>query len=240
VSEATAELVFHAEQGETLRRMEGAGNYNRWLLSRAKPYLGRRVLDVGAGLGTFTEQLAEGRKVVALEPDPAFVPHLRHRFAYRPNVEVVAAELETLATARPRERFDSIVCFNVLEHVPDDEQALARLFGLLAPGGSLLALVPAHPLAFGSIDAVLGHERRYTPRTLSSRLEAAGFGVERLRHVNPVGLVGWFVSGRVLRRRQIPSGPLRLFDRAVPLLAAFDHLPVPCGLSLWAVARRPD
>src|SRR6185503_17623509 len=158
VSEAAA-VVFQAEQGETLRRMEQASNYNRWLLARATPYLGRRVLDVGAGIGTFTEQVADGRFVVALEPDPAFVPALRSRFARRTNVEVAAVPLDELA-ASSAEAFDSIVCFNVLEHIADDAGALARLFGLLEPGGVLLALVPAHPFAYGSIDAMLGHERR--------------------------------------------------------------------------------
>ncbi|HZO62312.1 MAG TPA: class I SAM-dependent methyltransferase [Gaiellaceae bacterium] len=237
---AAAGIVFHPGQGETLHRMEEAPNYNRWLLSRAAPYLGRRVLDVGAGLGTFTEQLAAGRRVVALEPDPAFVSRLRRRFAHRPNVEIVAAELESLAASRPRDRFDSIVCFNVLEHVADDEGALARMHGLLAPGGSLLLLVPAHPAAFGSIDAMLGHERRYARRPLRDRLVQAGFEVARLRHVNPTGVLGWFVASRIMRSRQIPSGPLRLFDRCVPLLAALDGLRLPLGLSLWAVARRPD
>jgi SAM-dependent methyltransferase len=237
VSEATA-VVFRAEQGETLRRMEEASNYNRWLLARAMPYLGRRVLDVGAGLGTFTEQVADGRSIVALEPDPAFVPSLRSRFAGRTNVEVAAAQLEELAASSP-DAFDSIVCFNVLEHIADDAEALAGLIGLLRPGGVLLALVPAHPFAYGSIDAVLGHERRYGKRQLATLLEQAGFRIERLSHVNPVGIAGWFVAGRIARSRQIPAGPLRVFDRCIPLLAALDRLHLPVGLSLWAVARRP-
>lgn len=237
MSEAAA-VVFRAEQGETLRRMEQASNYNRWLLARATPYLGRRVLDVGAGIGTFTEQVADGRFVVALEPDPAFVPALRGRFAGRANVEVAAAQLDELA-ASSSEAFDSIVCFNVLEHIADDAGALARLFGLLEPGGVLLALVPAHPLAYGSIDAVLGHERRYGKRRLATLLVQAGFELERLAHVNPVGIAGWFVAGRIARSTQIPSGPLRLFDRCIPLFTALDRLHLPVGLSLWTVARRP-
>ena len=104
---------------------------------------------------------------------------------------------------------------------------------------SLLLLVPAHPAAYGRIDAVLGHERRYRKRELGARLQAAGFEVARLRHVNPVGIAGWFVTSRLLRAEQMPSGPLRLHDRLVPVLRLIDRLPVPFGLSLWAVARRP-
>ena len=197
------------------------------------------MLDVGAGIGTFSEQIADGREVVALEPDPAFVPQLRHRFAGNPNVEVVAGDVVAMTPAGLPELFDAILCFNVLEHIADDAATLRRLRELLKPGGSLLALVPAHPVAFGSIDAALGHERRYSEQVLARRLADAGFELARLRHVNPVGALGWFVAARILRTRQIPSGALRLFDRLIPLLRALDRLPVPFGLSLWTVARRP-
>jgi 2-polyprenyl-3-methyl-5-hydroxy-6-metoxy-1,4-benzoquinol methylase len=232
----SAALVFHLEQGETLRRMEAAGNYNRWLVERGHPEIGRRVLDAGAGIGTFTAAVAEGREVVALEPDPAFVPALRARFAAAPNVEVRNCPVEELDGDAS---FDTILCFNVLEHIAADEAVLARCGSLLRPGGSLLLLVPAHPAAYGRIDVVLGHERRYRRTELAAKLESAGLEVARLRHVNPVGIAGWLVTSRLLRASQVPSGPLRLYDRLVPVLRLIDRLPMPFGLSLWAVARRP-
>jgi SAM-dependent methyltransferase len=235
VSEAA--LVFRAEQGETLRRLEEAENYNSWLLERTRPHLGERVLDAGAGVGTFTQQLAAGRHVVALEPDPRFVAALRQRFAGDPNVEVAACAVEELDPAD--HQFDSILCLNVLEHIADDEAALRSFHRLLRPGGALLALVPAHPVAHGRIDDVLGHERRYRKRELGDKLQRAALTVEALRHVNPLGIAGWLVAGRVLRASQVPSRPLRAFDRLVPLLRALDRAPLPFGLSLWAVARRP-
>jgi len=232
-----AALAFHLEQGETLRRMEAAENYNRWLLERGRAEIGRRVLDAGAGIGTFSAAVADGRQVVALEPDPTFVPALRERFAGCSNVTVLDCAVEELDGDAS---FDTILCFNVLEHIAADEAALARFASLLRPGGSLLLLVPAHPTAYGRIDYVLGHERRYAKRELSEKLEFAGLEVARLRYVNPVGILGWFVTSRLLRASQVPSGPLRLYDRLVPILRLIDRVPVPFGLSLWAVARRPE
>lgn len=233
----SAALVFRLEQGETLRRMEEAANYNRWLVDRGLGYVGRRVLDAGAGIGTFTAALASGRELVALEPDPAFAPALRQRFAATPNVQVLERAVEELDATEP---FDTVLCLNVLEHIAGDEAVLRRFHSLLQPGGALLLLVPAHPAAFGRIDSVLGHERRYAKRELGAKLRAAGFEVVELRHVNPVGLVGWFVTSRLLRRSHVPGGPLRLYDRLVPALRLVDRLPVPFGLSLWAVACRPE
>jgi SAM-dependent methyltransferase len=135
---------------------------------------------------------------------------------------------------------DSIVCFNVLEHIADDADALSRLRTLLAPGGHLLLLVPAHPFLYAPLDRLLGHERRYTKGDLALLLSETNLVVKELRLVNPIGALGWLVSARILRRRQIPLAPLRLYDRLVPLLRPLDALDLPLGLSVWAVAAAPQ
>jgi SAM-dependent methyltransferase len=227
-------------QAETLRRMATARNYNEWLFDRLRPYLGRRVLDVGAGVGTFCDLVApECDLVVALESDVVFAAALRDRFGDSDRVRVVESEAEVVEPSSLPGPFDSIVCLNVLEHIGDDAAALARFRELLAPGGRLLLLVPAHAALYGRADRALGHERRYSKLPLQRLLDQSGFTVDVARHVNPVGAAGWLVSGRLLRRAGIPRGPLRAYDRAVPLLRALDRLELPFGLSLWVVARRP-
>lgn len=226
------------EQDEILRRMEGAGRYNAWLLERMLPHLGPNVLDVGAGIGTFTEPIAARvERVVAAEPDPAFAERLAARVAHLDNVRVVAAHVHDLPSGDTG--FDAAVCMNVLEHIPDDTAALRSFRERLAPGGRLLILVPAHPFLFGATDDAVDHQRRYSSSDLRSKLASAGFEIVELRHVNPIGTIGWLVSSRLLRRRLIPSGPLALYDRLVPVFRALDALRLPVGLSLWAVARRP-
>ena len=227
-----------AAQAETLRRMARAVNYNEWLLERSRSHLGRDVVDVGAGSGTFVEKIADGtRHVVAVEPEEQFQPELRRRFAARDDVQVEPLAADALAKAYPA-AFDTAVCFNVLEHIRDDAAALASLAHTLRPGGNLLLLVPAHPLLYGELDRALEHERRYRSAALRRLLEDSGFAVVDLRHVNPLGAVGWLVAGRILRRDRIPETPLLAFDRAVPLLRRLDRVEAPFGLSLWAVARR--
>lgn len=80
--------------------MAQAHNYNDWLLERSLPYLRGRVLDVGAGIGTFTARAAEKAElVVAAEPDERFYPVLQERFATSDNVRVVPATIDALAAA---------------------------------------------------------------------------------------------------------------------------------------------
>lgn len=227
------------EQDEILRRMEGAGRYNAWLLERMLPHLGPSVLEVGAGIGTFTEPIASRvERVLAAEPDPAFAERLSARVARFENVRVVPSLVEDLP---PEDTgFDAAICMNVLEHIPDDAAALRSFRDRLAPGGRLLILVPAHPFLFGATDEAVAHQRRYARGELRSKLASSGFEILELRHVNPVGTLGWLVSSRILRRRLIPSGPLALYDKLVPVLRGLDALHLPVGLSLWAVARRPN
>src|SRR5919198_278074 len=160
--------------GAELDRMSSARNYNAWLLERARPYLGARVVDVGAGIGTFTVELGRfADSVVALEPDPEEASVLRSRFAGDERVSVLqctAAELPV-----DEARFDAAICFNVLEHVPDDVGALRAVHSRLRPGGHLLLLVPAHPALYGETDRAVDHVRRYDRETLRRAAETAGF-----------------------------------------------------------------
>jgi len=230
---------FAPSHDDVLTELANARNYNAWLFGRGRGRLGDRVLDVGAGIGTFTELAsAHARSVTALEPDEAFASYLRERFRERPGVEVVQADVTELDVAARAGTFDSIICFNVLEHVGDDETALRTFHELLAPGGHVLLLVPAHEWLSSPFDRAVGHERRYTARPMRALLERTGFAADELRYVNPVGAIGWLVSMRLRRRRELPAGQVRVFDRLVPLLRPLDSLRLPFGQSLWAVARK--
>jgi SAM-dependent methyltransferase len=210
--------------------------YNAWLFDRARPQLGRSVLDFGAGVGTFTElAAAAGAQVVAVEPEPEFARFLRERFAGDGRIRVIEGTIDEVEA----DSFESIICFNVLEHVENDAAALQTVFRLLVPGGRLFLLVPAHPSLYGGYDRAAGHYRRYSNQPLRALLATSGFDVETLGYVNPVGAVGWFLRVRLRSSSDWPSGSFAAFDRLVPLLRRLDRVPFPFGLSLWAVARRP-
>ncbi len=228
----------------TLSRMEsGAPHYNAWLGSKLREHAGPRVLEVGAGIGTITAELAPGReKVVALEVDPFYVRRLQNRFRSMPQVvpylsDVALADWEKLKA----ERFDSIVLSNVLEHIPDDAGAVRRFRQILPTGGKVLVVVPALPQLYGALDEAVGHHRRYTDSSLRAVLEGNGFSVEQLEWMNLLGLPGWFVNARLMRRRSIPPFQLRAYDQIAPVLARVESLiKPPLGLSLFCVARARD
>ncbi len=223
---------------QTLEVLKRTGGYNTWLFRQLQPHLGRRVLEVGSGIGNLSRLLLDRERAVLTDLDPDYLLALERDFGAFENVTVTPFDLRqppspTITAAK----VDTVFSCNVLEHVEDDLAALRHMRQALVPGGRLVLLVPAHPFAYGTLDRGLDHFRRYDRQTLRDRLTAAGFEVESLYSLNALGLAGWFVNGRLLKRRQLPRNQVGLMDRLLPLLDAERRLELPFGLSLVAVAR---
>lgn len=223
----------------TLERMAAAPAFNRWMYDRLRPWVGRRVLEVGSGIGNISQFFADRERVVLTDTEPSYRERLRARFGDRPNVAVAELVLPDGAQALGGETFDTVVCLNVLEHMEDDRGSLATMWRLLAPGGRLVLLVPAIPFLYGSLDRALGHYRRYTPRLLKERYRDAGLLVQHLEYFNLAGMPGWWFTARVLKLQLIPAGALGLYHRLVPLFRLERLLPWRLGQSLIAIGQRP-
>lgn len=222
-----------------LHELDKATRFNDWMAGVLRPKLGDRVLEIGAGIGNLTAKLCQRDAYFVSDVDGPYCLHLERRFAGRPGVKVIQADLSRAADFTPlREAVDTVVCLNVLEHIDDEKTALANLRSALAPGGRLLLLVPNLPWAYGSIDAMAGHKRRYTREGLEAILGAAGFSVEEIIDFNRVSLPAWIWNGKVLKRKTFSRIQLKLFDSMVWLFRRIDGIwPWP-GQSLIAVARR--
>ncbi len=225
----------------TLARMGKLEPYNRWLAERFQWALGRRILEIGAGFGNMTRHLTDGRElVVASDLDPVAVEYLKGVFRDNKAVRVASYRFPLESAAREEIRalrIDTLVCCNVLEHIEDDRKTLADMREILQPGGRLVLLVPALSRLYGSLDVHLRHFRRYEKPELERKLSEAGFAIEDCRFVNRPGVFGWFVNGRILRRKVLPKAQLRLFRLFLPFLKREETAPPSFGMSLLAIAR---
>jgi SAM-dependent methyltransferase len=223
-----------------LEMMSGAANYQRWLLEQVSGEMGRRILEVGAGIGNYTRYLLGAELVVCVEPHAAAAARLQETYRQSQNVLIVQNDICDPALAGlAAHGCDTAICFNVLEHIDDDVAALANIARILVPGGRLLLIVPALPMIFGSIDRTVGHYRRYLPATLGRVLGATGYRVERMGWMNFFGILPWWVNNRLLRRTEESSAQIRVYDRyVVPCIRWLERrVRPPLGLSLVAVAR---
>jgi SAM-dependent methyltransferase len=222
-----------------LRRLARARRLHAWMFSALRPNVRGPMLDVGAGIGTFSASLLEAGAdpLVLIEPHAQFAAELRRRFADDPRVSTHAQSLPD-ASALEDGRFRFALCQNVLEHIDDDRAALSAVVDALEPGGELAVLVPAHPALTGRLDRRFGHCRRYTRDGLRSLVADAGAVLDSLRSFNLLGVPGWWLAGRT-DRVDITEGSLRLYEALVPLWRPVEErLRLPVGLSLVARAHR--
>ena len=216
--------------------------FNRWMADTIRPWLGSRVLEIGAGIGNLTMHLSRRRQLYyATDIDEEHLARLRTRFQYRPSLHVLQCDLQC-GDHFPefRERFDTVVCLNVLEHVEDDRAGLANIRASLVPGGRAIILVPEGMSIYGTLDQVLGHCRRYSEPELRAKLETAGFTVDRILHFNRVTRPAWFLNGRVFKSETFSAFQLGIFDRLVWLWRKLDTLIPWKPLSLIAVAVKRE
>lgn len=226
--------------GTELDAMAEARNYCRWILDFFAPYLGQKVIEIGAGAGTFSQLLlSSGRasELVLFEPGANLFPLLQQRFANDPRVHLQSGSFDPSVLEEPA---DSIVLVNVLEHISDDDALLLQMRQSLRPGGRVLLFVPALEWNYGSLDEAFEHHRRYSKAILRKKLERAGFRVERARYVNFLGITSWFLAGKVLRRRTLRPGQVRWYDRwIIPWSFKLEQIwEPPVGQSLVAVAVK--
>ena len=225
----------------TLRRMERLGPYNAWLHARVDGALGKRVLEVGSGVGNQTRFFADRERVVASDVEVHYVRELKARFEGRSNVRVTSYRFPLSGADREEllgEKIDTIVCMNVLEHIEDDASTLRDFASVLPAGGRLALVVPAMKALYGTLDVHLKHYRRYEKADLERIVKAAGFEVEKIRFLNRPGVLGWWLNSKVLKRKVLPKGQLRAFRFILPLLKLEEKTEPTFGMSLLVVARK--
>jgi SAM-dependent methyltransferase len=227
----------------TLEIVSEAPRYNAWMYETIAPWVGRRILEVGSGIGNMSDQLLRGNPehLVLTDIDPWYQEQVRARLGSRPGVRVEGLELPDPSTATRfgADRIDTVVALNVVEHIERDVEAVRSMAEIVTPGGRVVILVPAIQALYGEMDRELGHFRRYSKRSLASVMSAAGLNVERLMWFSRFSVLGWWFNGRVRRQRFIPVRQIRLLDAMVPVLRMERFLPLPFGLSLIAVGTRP-
>lgn len=219
---------------ENLEAMKQAVNYNAHLERLVRSHArGERVLDFGAGAGTFAKPLqASGKQVVCLEPDAALRGELE-----KLGLET-CADLEQI----PAGSMDYIYSLNVLEHIEDDVLAIERLYERLRPAGHLLLYVPAFGVLFSAMDRQVGHFRRYRRPELIALLRQAGFVIDEARYVDSLGFfatLAYKLLGDTSGSINVRS--LSLYDRFVfPISRIVDRIIAGSfGKNLLLAAHRP-
>ncbi len=234
-------------------RMAELDNDHWWFLARRRilkaliervvqPPDKARILEVGCGTGHNLSMLKSFGRVEASELDRCAraLANKRHR-------GVKDARLPDLSMFE-RNVYDLVALLDVLEHVPDDLASLRAIHRRLKPGGALLLTVPANRWMWSAHDAAHHHFRRYTKTQLKELFLRAGLEVQLLSYFNTLLfplVAAARIVGKITRKDsaddKLPSAPVNaVLNRVFGLEAGMvGRVPMPFGVSLVAVVRRP-
>jgi len=227
--------------GQELNLFSVAKNWKCYVKRTIGGYLVGDVLEIGAGIGSTTAAMHDGKahSWVCLELDLSNATRLKRLVVERSpyKAEVIAGSLDALAK---RSSFDCVLYMDVLEHIQDDRAQIQAAAQLVRQGGHIVVLSPAHQWLFSEFDKSIGHLRRYNKQLLRS-LMPSGWIQVKLAYLDSVGALLSLANALALRQAMPSPWQIALWDRfCIPLSTIIDSLlRQNCGKSILAVWRKP-
>lgn len=228
---------YETFQYEVFRTFALAYSYNKWIYALLLPYLGKNILEVGCGLGNITQYLVQipECKLTCIDISSFFIEHLKIDY---PDVKIFNYDITDYRVIN-MEKFDTILCINVLEHIKEDKVALKNMYDLLVPNGHLQLFVPSISWLYGNLDKKVGHYRRYNKKEIITKLQSIGFKIKYISYHNFIGVLGWYLNSCLLKRNKFPIIQSLIYDRLVPVLSKIEKLlKPPIGMSLFIVGSK--
>ncbi len=224
----------------TLTVIEKADQFNHWMYQTIAPHCQGKILEIGSGIGNISQFFIDHNFDITLSDlRNNYCEILRSKFENAvEKIDLVHVDFEMeyrhlIAT------YDTVFALNVVEHIKDDVLAVENCKKLLKSGGNLVILVPAYQFLYNNFDVELEHFRRYTKKSLKKVIDTSGFTVNKLFSFNLIGILGWFVSGNILKKKSIPEGQMGLFNLLVPIFKLADLVTFKkIGLSVICFATK--
>ena len=219
---------------DTLLIMKKAKWYNFWLLSLFSKYLKGNILEVGSGIGNFSNLLKAYGNMTAIDVGKNYLDKYKMK-----GINFGFGDIESGKYFFKKIQFNSIVCLNVIEHIKNDKEAFRNIYKLLKKEGVAIILVPAHMMLFSEYDKRLGHFRRYNNSDLSTEVKDMGFKIIESRYINWWGAIGWFVFMKLFKRSDFPEKEISIFDRLGKYLLWLEKIvKIPFGLSILLIIKK--
>lgn len=208
--------------GNELELFQNATVWKNYFGSFLKPYLHGKVLEVGAGIGGTTHYLCDGtqQKWVCLEPDPKLYEELHKKIQSGQLPSCCTSVKGITRELSPHEKYDAIMYIDVIEHIEKDDNELEFSKTLLAPGGHLIVLVPAHQFLFSPFDRAIGHYRRYNKRLLKNTAPK-DLGLVEIKYLDSFGLLASLVNKYFLKQKYPTLKQIQFWDKTMVRLSYF-------------------
>lgn len=234
------EVIENNVLEKTLQIMAKTEFYYQWMIKYFTPYMGKRILEVGCGVGNATKLLKHITYLHSIDISENNIEVVKRYLGSWKNLVFEKMDVfDDRFIELRRLDFDTILSISVLEHIEDDCEVLKRFYHVLKPGGNLLLFVPALQFLYSSIDRELGHYRRYEKIEIIRKLEKSGFSHVKSSFFNFLGIFGWILNGKILQKKILPDSQIALFDKLVPFIQSIEKIiPPPVGACLICIAHK--
>lgn len=198
--------------GDELDLFNEANNWKLYWKSIIEPYVGKKILDVGGGLGAtrlvFKSSFFTNYTIV--EPDTKFCKIMKDKFLSQQinNTNIFNGYLKDMDI----ELFDTILYIDVLEHIEDDLKEINIAKNFIKPSGRIIVLSPAHNHLYSSFDKAIGHFRRYNKKTLS-QLCPKELSVEKTFYLDSAGYLLSLANKAILNSSNPTKYQIYIWDK---------------------------
>lgn len=225
-------------EGRDLESMSFAENYHSRIFEYFEPYIGKRIVEVGAGSGSLTKMLLKSNpnELYQIEPSAEMFKLLNSRDETLPKRHMgflsdVEANIESP---------DTFVYVNVFEHIEDDGNELNLVNSKLEKGGHICIFVPALSFLYSDFDKKIDHYRRYSKKDLERKCRDAGFEIVVSRYFDLFGIAPWYIRFIIFKSQNLSSASVKLYDKFVfPILGKIESLiSPPIGKNILLVGRK--
>ena len=169
---------------EVLEFFDISDNYRSYQIELFGNYVGKEILEVGAGRGKIIEILAQNseKEFTLLELDKNFFDILNNKFNSK-NIKVLEERTQNIK----ENKFDTIFYLDVIEHIEDDRFELDTAYNLLKKNGHLIIIVPAFQILFSKFDQKVGHFRRYRKEFFKRYSDEKNLKIKKLVYFDFLG-----------------------------------------------------
>ena len=169
---------------EVLEFFDISDNYRSYQIELFGNYVGKEILEVGAGRGKIIEILAQNseKQFTLLELDKNFFDILNKKFNSK-SIKVLEERTQNIK----ENKFDTIFYLDVIEHIEDDRFELDTAYNLLKKNGHLIIIVPAFQILFSKFDQKVGHFRRYRKEFFKRYSDEKNLKIKKLVYFDFLG-----------------------------------------------------
>ena len=207
--------------GKELELFDRASFWRKYLYMYVKKFIGKKVLEVGAGIGSFTSIYKSNNKEITLsEIDNSNYESLKEKFNTDKNITIESKLIENFNNS-----FDTILYMSVLEHIENDRKEIELAMSKLDKNGHLIICVPAHNYMFSNFDKEIGHFRRYEIDFFKN-LKLENAKILKCYFLDSMGHLIYFINKLVFSKEVYPSKmKIFIWDKIfIPLTFFLDFL----------------